>query len=137
MQAGIAWGNSIETGAKKVGMSTRAFQENDFIAKQMGTSVELVAKGMRGLALTADTNAKGFDKFGISVRDVHTHQMLPINDIFWNTVKRLSEIGNETERTAATQKLFGKAAGEVLAIVNSAPRRLTGLGKLIKSTTWN
>jgi len=118
IQAGIDWGDSIEVGAKKVGMSTAAYQQNNFIAKELGTSVDSISRGMRGLALTADVNAKGFQKFGIQTRDLHG-QMLPMNDLFWNTVTRLSQIGNETERTAATQKLFGKSAGEVLAIVNS------------------
>lgn len=118
VKASIEYGASIEVNAKKIGMSTRAYQENDFVARQLGTSVENVSRGMRALALESAKNDASFRKFGVTVRDAQG-QLLPMNDVFWNTVKRLSQIGNETERVAATQKLFGKNTGEVLTIVNS------------------
>jgi hypothetical protein len=117
VEASISYGAAIQDNAHKMGITNKAYQEMDFIAKSAGTSLEGMSRGMRALTTSAVTNAPLIQKLGIATKD-SSGNFLSANDIFFNTISRIAKIGNESERTAVTQKLFGRVAGEVLSIVN-------------------
>ena len=116
VEASISYGAAIQDNAHKMSMTNKAYQEMEFIAKSAGTSLEGMSRGMRILTTSAVTNAPLIQKLGIATKD-SSGNFLSANDIFFNTISRIAKIGNESERTAVTQKLFGRVAGEVLAIV--------------------
>jgi hypothetical protein len=117
IKTGLEYGDAMTDAAKRTGQTVEEVQKLDFIAMKSGISIDRLQKPLREMAKAAFEGNAAFKILGIETRDVNGG-FLQSGDIFRETILRLSEIKNTTERSAITSKIFGRASGDVLAIIN-------------------
>ena len=110
-----AYGDNIDKMSQKMGVSTDAYQEWDFVMQHCGTSIEALKPSMKTLANAAVEGKDEFEKLGISQKELAT---LSQEDLFALTISRLQEMEEGTERTAIASKLLGKGATELGPLLN-------------------
>jgi hypothetical protein len=125
-QAGIDLGDRISDTSAKLGISTKSFQEWDYVTKQMGGNIEGLSRAFKGISTEAYKGNKAFEVLGISTKETNG-EFRETGELFKDTVLKLAAIDNSTVRTAATQKIFGKGATEVLAIIGRGPEAIREL----------
>ena len=119
-----AAGDRVDKMSQKIGISRDAFQEWDFILSQSGASVDGLQMSVKTLSNAASEARDGtaeykdeFDRLGISVTDTNgkmkTQEGL-LNEVF----AALSNMEDETQRTATASKLLGRSATELAPAMN-------------------
>ena len=103
-------GDSIGDNAAKMGISTKAYQEWDFVLKRAGSSIDAMKTSMKTLQNAAAGNNDAFKELGISEKELQT---LSPEELFNRTVTALQGVENTTQRTALASKLLGKGAVEL------------------------
>ncbi|WP_297637244.1 phage tail tape measure protein [uncultured Clostridium sp.] len=118
--------DNIDKMSQKLGMSRQGFQEWEFICSQSGTSIEKLSSGMKGLATKMEDANKGgksssamFKKLGINIKDT-SGKLKSQEQVFEESVKKLQEMEDGTEKAALASKLFGKAGQELMPLLNGA-----------------
>jgi len=105
-----AMGDQIGDNAAKMGISTQAYQEWDFILQRAGSSIDSMKTSMKTLANAAESGSDAFAQLGISQEEVAS---LNQEQLFARTVSALSDVDDVTTRTALASKLLGKGAMEL------------------------
>ncbi|MBQ1570924.1 MAG: hypothetical protein IIZ78_07365, partial [Clostridiales bacterium] len=108
-------GDSIGDNAAKMGISTKAYQEWDFVLKRAGSSIDAMKTSMKTLQNAAASNNKAFSDLGITQKELQT---LSPEQLFNRTVTALQNVENTTQRTALASKLLGKGAMELGGVFN-------------------
>jgi len=120
------YGSAIFDASEKTGLSTDAIQEWKFIAEQTGGTLENVtgAVGMmtRGLQANADT----FASLGIVLKNADG-TFRSTTEIFNETVNKLSQMTDETERDQLAFKLLGRSAQSLIPILNAGADGMEGM----------
>lgn len=119
-----AAGKEISVMAERTGLSTKAYQEWDYIAKQAGTTMDTLQGGITDLAEKMDDAAKGegeaaeiFKKLGVNVTDT-SGKLRNQQDVFEDTVKALQKVENASQRQALATKLMSTTGEELLPLLN-------------------
>ena len=115
--ATAAYGDNIDKMSQKIGMSSDAYQEWDFIAQHSGTSMESLKTSMVKLSTAAANGSDAFDKLGISQEEA---QSMSREELWNKTMLALTGVKDETERARIAQELFGKGATEMGALLNTS-----------------
>ena len=110
-----AMGDSIGDNAAKMGISTKAYQEWDFVLKRAGSSIDAMKTSMKTLQNAAAADNDAFKELGITQEELQT---LSPEELFNRTVTALQGVENTTQRTALASKLLGKGAVELGGIFN-------------------
>lgn len=115
----------IDKMSQKIGISRTAYQELDFILSQNGMSVDQLQGGMKKLVNTMQSAQDGnktavatFAELGISVTD-SSGALRNQEDVFYEVISVLQGMGNETERNALANDIFGKSASEMAPLLNA------------------
>lgn len=106
-------GDTIGDNAAKMGISTKAYQEWDYVLQRAGTSIEAMKPSMKTLANAAVEGKDAFDALGISQEEIAS---LNQEELFGRTIAALQGVSDEQERTALASKLLGKGAIELGAV---------------------
>jgi len=109
-----AW--ETERMANITGMSVEEVQRLDYVLKQSSSSMEEMKKPIQKLSVLAFENSKMFSVLGVSVKD-SSGNLKGAGQIFEETVIKLGEIKNTTERAAIAHQLFGRGAAGVLNLI--------------------
>lgn len=130
-----AAGKEIAVMSERTGLSTKAYQEWDYIAKQAGTTMDTLQGGITDLAEKMDDAAKGegeaaeiFKKLGVNVTD-STGKLKKQEVVFEETIRALQGVKNETERQALATKLMSTTGEELLPLLNGEIGSLKELKK--------
>lgn len=105
-----AMGDQIGDTAAKMGISTQAYQEWDFILQRSGSSIESLKTSMKTLANAAINGSDAFAELGISEEEIAN---LNQEELFARTVSALQGVEDTTTRTALASQLLGKGATEL------------------------
>ena len=97
-----AAGDAIGDNAAKMGVSTRFYQEYDFLLQRTGSSIDSLKTSMKTLANAAVNGSDAFEQLGISQEEVAS---LNQEQLFERTIKALSDVDDVTTRTALASKL--------------------------------
>jgi len=118
------YGDRIDKMSQKIGMSTKSFQEWDYIMSQNGGNVESLQMGFRTLTTQVANASKGnkesagiFKRLGVNIKDTNG-KLRTQDEIFNDSVRSLQKMGAGVERDAMAQKLFGRSALEMKVILN-------------------
>ena len=122
--ATAAYGDNIDKMSQKIGLSSDAYQEWDFIAQHSGTSMESLKTSMVKLSTAAANGSDAFQKLGISAEDA---QSMSREELWNKTVMALTSVEDETERARIAQELFGKGATEMGALLNTSAADLEAM----------
>lgn len=117
--AAAEYGDNIDKMSQKLGMSSDAYQEWDFIMQHAGSDVDKMTTSMKKLADAVQEPTKestaAFEKLGISIEDA---AKMSQEDLFATTISKLQELESGTERTALANDLLGKSAMDLGALLN-------------------
>ena len=108
-------GDAIGDSAAKMGVSTRFYQEYDFLLQRAGSSIDSLKTSMKTLANAAVNGSDAFEQLGISQEEVAS---LNQEQLFERTVTALQGVDDTVTRTALASKLLGKGATELGGIFN-------------------
>lgn len=122
--ATAAFGDNIDKMSQKLGFSTDAYQEWDFIAQHSGTSMESLRGSMVKLSTAAENGSEAFQKLGISQEEA---QSMSREELWEKTIMALTSVEDETERARIAQELFGKGATEMGALLNTSSKDIEAM----------
>ena len=120
------YGDQVNDMSQKMGMTTDAYQEWDFILNHVGSSVDSLKTSMKTLATAAETGNEAFEKLGLTQEELAG---LSQEEIFAKTVEALQNVENTTERTYLASKLLGKGATELGGLFNMTAEETDDLRK--------
>ncbi len=110
-----AYGDNVDKMSQKIGFTTDEYQKWDYVLQRAGTDIGKLGPAMKTLSSQAESNSAAFQELGISQEDLKN--MSP-GELFSETVKQLSAMENQTERTALAAKLLGRGATELGPLFN-------------------
>ena len=115
--ATASYGDNIDKMSQKMGISAQAYQEWDYILKRNGASIDGMKTSMLKLTKAAEGGDDAFKALGISQSDLAS---MSKDDLFAATIKGLQGVKDEGQRTVLANKLLGKGATELGALLNSS-----------------
>ena len=119
--AAAEYGDNIDKMSQKLGMSTDAYQEWDFIMQHSGSDIDKMTTSMKTLADAVqeptEKSTAAFEKLGISIEDAKNMSQ---EDLFSATITALQSMESGTERTALATDLLGKSAMDLGALLNTS-----------------
>lgn len=115
----------IDDMSQKLGLSTKAFQEWDYILKMNGTSIENMSGGIKTLTQRMEESVsetgegyEAFKKLGIAVTD-NNGELKSQEEIFSATIEALQGVSNQTEKASLATTLLGRSGQELMPLLNS------------------
>jgi hypothetical protein len=117
-------GDQIDKMSQKMGMSTEAYQQWDYVMQRCGTSIDSMTMGMKTLASSAETDADAFRQLGISQEEIAGMSQ---EELFARTISALQNIEDGTKRTYLASKLLGRGATELGALLNMSSEETDAL----------
>ena len=115
-------GDSIDKTSQKLGMSSKKYQELDYVMNLAGTSMSSMTMGMKTLTTQVENAKNGnkdaikeFKALGISIDDLKTMSQ---EDIFEKTIMGLQDMKAGTERAALANKVLGRSGQELQPLLN-------------------
>ena len=120
--------DDLNTLAKQTGVTTAELQKMQYASDLIDVDTDTIVGGLKKLKKNLDGHADSWEKVGVEVKDANG-QYKDITTIFYDTVKGLSGIENETERDIVAMDLFGKSADELAGIIDDGGEALKTLGK--------
>ena len=117
------WADEMNTMSKKYSISTQDLQKYSAAAELVDVSVETIAKthvklekSMASAAKGTGSQAEAFKALGVSVVDSNG-ELRNADDVWQETIEKLGEMTNETERDVVAQQLLGKSASELNPLI--------------------
>lgn len=114
-------GDAIGDNAAKMGLSTKAYQEWDFVLQRSGSSIEAMKTSMKTLQNAAASGNDAFKALGITQQELKN---LKPEELFDRTVKALQGVEDTTTRTALASKVLGKGAIELGGVFDMTSEEL-------------
>lgn len=118
--------DDINTLSKQYSVSTKDLQMWSAAADLVDVEVTDITKanvrmkrGMNSAMKGTGDAAEAFKKLGVNVKDGNGH-MRNSNDVFNETIKKLGNMTNETERDALALQIFGKSAANLNPLIEDA-----------------
>ena len=118
------YGDTIDKMSQKVGMSTDAYQEWDYILKISGTEMASMTTGLKTLTNQLDAAKNGsesaqgmFEALGLSMDELAT---MSREDVFSAVISGFQGMADTTERAALANDLFGKSGQELTPLFNTS-----------------
>lgn len=127
----IAYSDDLNTLAKQSGFTPAELQKMAYAANLVDVSQETIVSSARKLktnmkSTSAEVTA-AWDRIGVSVKNVDG-SFRNSNDVFFDTIKALSRVSNETERDTLAMTLFGRSADDLAGIIDDGGEALQRLG---------
>ena len=120
--------DELNTLSKQTGVATSELQKMQYAADLIDVDTETITGGLRKLKKNLDGHEDSWKKVGVQVKDANG-QYKDITTIFYDTIKGLSGIENETERDIVAMDLFGKSADELAGVIDDGGAALKELGQ--------
>lgn len=111
------YGDTIDKMSQKMGMSSDAYQEWDFVLQRCGASIESLKPAMKTLATAAENGSDAFTQLGISQEQLAGMSQ---EQLFDATIAGLQNVTDETQRTYLAGKLLGRGATELGPLLNTS-----------------
>jgi uncharacterized protein YjeT (DUF2065 family) len=114
--------------SQQVGLSAETIQEFQYASDQIDVDMNTLVGAVTRMKANLSASADEFDKLGIKTQTAKGSYR-EIEDIFWDSVRALSQIGNETERDQAAMKIFGRNANELAGLLDDGGKKMKALGQ--------
>jgi len=140
IDATVTYRDEIYKLSKATGVSTEALAGFKYAADLAGSSGEDFDRGLKALIRemqgVKDGNAesvKTFKELGVSILD-STGKMKPIETVIYDVADALKGMGNDAERAAVSQKIFGRAGLDLLPMLMEGAEALKEYQERAKMT---
>lgn len=113
----IQTADDLATLAKRSGLSTDMLQKFAYASDMVDVSTEELVSAMTKMKKNMGDNPAAFEALGISVTNADG-TFRSLEEVFYDSLAALSQIGDETERDLAAMDLFGKGADTLATIID-------------------
>lgn len=120
--------DDLNTFAKQTGFTTAEIQKMQYAADRIDVSFEDITGALKKFKGKIDPANESLKKLGVQTTNADG-SLRDAKDVFFDTVKALSQIQNETERDQAAMELFGKSADSLAGIIDDGGAALEEYGK--------
>ena len=120
--------DDLNTLSKQTGVSTDELQKWNYAADLVDVSTDTITGAMKKMKKNLDSNADAFASLGVETKD-SSGNFRDSTDIFYDTLKALSQIENETERDIAAMEIFGKSADDLAGVIDDGGEALKAYGQ--------
>lgn len=120
--------DELNTLSKQTGIATDELQKMQYASELVDVSVEDITGALRKMKTKMDPTNETFAKLGVSVTNADG-SLRDATDVFYDSLKALSGIQNETERDQVAMELFGKSADQLAGIIDDGGAALQKYGK--------
>lgn len=115
--------DDLLTKSLQTGVSTDMLQQWEYASQLIDVSVETMTGSMSKLTKTmydaqsgSDTAAAAFEVLGVNITNADG-SLRSANEVMFDALASLAEVGNATERDALAMELFGKSAQELNPLI--------------------
>lgn len=126
-----SYGDTVDKQSQRLGMSTQAYQEWNYILSQNGADISVLQTGMRTLTNTIDNAKSGtesaaaaFEKLGLSAENLYS---MSGEEQFSAVIEALQDVENETERNALANDLLGRSYQTLIPLLNQSSDTISTL----------
>ena len=116
------YGDEVDKMSQKLGLSTDAYQEWDYVLSLAGTEMSSMSTGLKTLTNKLDDAKNGsasalamFEQLGLSLEDL---QGMSREQAFEAVIYGFQDMADSTERAALANDLFGKSGQELAPLFN-------------------
>ena len=120
--------DELNTLSKQTGIATDELQKMQYASDLVDVSVEDITGALRKMKTKMDPTNETFAKLGVSVTNADG-SLRDATDVFYDSLKALSGIQNETERDQVAMELFGKSADSLAGIIDDGGKSLQEYGQ--------
>lgn len=113
----IQTADDLATLAKRSGLSTDMLQKFAYASDMVDVSTEELVSAMTKMKKNMGDNPAAFEALGVSVTNADG-TFRSLEEVFYDSLAALSQIGDETERDLAAMDLFGKGADTLATIID-------------------
>lgn len=118
-------GDSIDKGSQRLNMTIEQYQKWSYAMDLCGSSIEelqsaygIFARQVGYASNGTKASVQAFQNLGVSIYDANG-ALRSTGDIFEDTIVKLQQIENATERQAQAQQLFGRSTASLNPLLNS------------------
>ena len=118
------YGDNIDKMSQKLGLSTTAFQQWDYVLSQSGADINSMGTGLKTLTNKIDDAKNGsesaqamFAQLGLSMEDLNS---MSREDVFGAVITGFQGMADSTERAALANDLFGRSGQELTPLFNTS-----------------
>lgn len=113
--------------AQQTGLSTDAIQEFAYAAEQIDVPLPTITSAITNMKKHLGDTSGLWEHIGVEVR-AQGGAYRDVQSIFFDTVRALGNIKNETERDTQAMKIFGKSANELAGLIDDGGAKMRELG---------
>lgn len=125
--------DDLLTMSNVTGFSVEELQKLQYASSFIDVSYETMTGSIQKLTKNMANGSDVFEKLGVVIHN-SDGSMRNAKDVWYDAIKALGGIQNETERDAVSMELFGKSAMEMAGIVDDGGEALISLGEDAEST---
>lgn len=118
-------GDEIDKQSQKLNISAENYQKLAYAMERSGADIEDFRRGMMTITNAIADTGKGiegadskFQRLGISLKDA-SGNMKSSEQVLLESIDALAQMGDETERNALAQDIFGRNASELNPLLNT------------------
>lgn len=100
---------------------------SQFIDTEVSTITGSLGKLEKNMASTNEATAAAFEQLGVSVRD-SSGNFRDTEQVFWDVVDALGNVGNQVERENLAMALLGESATKLNPLINAGSEAFKSLG---------
>ena len=123
----LSTADDINTLSRQTGLSTDEIQRFQYAADLVDVSLEDITSAVTKTKKAMTGNEELWAQLGVDVKNVDG-SMRDATDVFYDSLKALSKIENETERDQVAMQLFGKSADQLAGIIDDGGAALQEYG---------
>lgn len=123
---GASYADNIMTLSAQTGIATDQLQEYQAVAELTDVPLETITNSMAKMTKSLTANEEKYKSLGVSIRNADG-SLRNNQEIFNETIGKLGEMSNETERDALSMQLFGKSAQDLNPLIKLGSEGLTEL----------
>lgn len=120
--------DEIATLAKQYGVTTDEIQKMNYAQNLVDVSTESMLGSMAKMTKQMGAENSAFEELGVSIKNTDG-TMRDSTDVWYDVLKALGDVENETERDILAQELFGKSAAELAGIIDDGGASLKAYGQ--------
>lgn len=125
--------DDLLTMSNVTGFSVEELQKLQYASSFIDVSYETMTGSIQKLTKNMANGSDAFEKLGVVIHN-SDGSMRNAKDVWYDAIKALGGIQNETERDAVSMELFGKSAMDMAGIVDDGGEALISLGEDAEST---
>jgi|LSQX01.3.fsa_nt_gb phage-related protein len=133
--SGAKYADEMLTMAQTTGLTTEQVQEFKYMQELVDVPLETMTKSlarnvksMGDAARGSKTAVEAYQKLGVGFQNTDG-SLRDANDVYFETLEALGEMGNEAERDALAMQLFGRSARDLVPMIEAGADELNAMKK--------